>query len=187
MIVWISKRLALAIHDRQLAEHGGGNRRLAVDHIDAEPVAELARHGISVHNGEQIMERYRAAGLTVEFLRGENDQAERKEQMRRLAAGEVDVIIGTTILDVGVDCPAIGLLQLAGGGKAEVALRQRIGRCLRRKKIKLNAALCIDYSCNKNSYLAEHARQRRLIIENTPGFVEGIVRDPSTFDWSIFA
>ncbi len=25
MIVWINKRLALAIHDRQLAEHGGGN------------------------------------------------------------------------------------------------------------------------------------------------------------------
>jgi death on curing protein len=24
MIVWINKRLALAIHDRQLAEHGGG-------------------------------------------------------------------------------------------------------------------------------------------------------------------
>ncbi len=24
MIVWITKRLALAIHDRQLAEHGGG-------------------------------------------------------------------------------------------------------------------------------------------------------------------
>jgi death-on-curing protein len=24
MIIWISKRLALAIHDRQLAEHGGG-------------------------------------------------------------------------------------------------------------------------------------------------------------------
>lgn len=25
MIVWINKALALAIHDRQLAEHGGGN------------------------------------------------------------------------------------------------------------------------------------------------------------------
>lgn len=25
MIVWIEKRLALAIHDRQLAEHGGGS------------------------------------------------------------------------------------------------------------------------------------------------------------------
>lgn len=25
MIVWIGKRLALAIHDRQLAEHGGGS------------------------------------------------------------------------------------------------------------------------------------------------------------------
>ncbi len=25
MIVWISKALALAIHERQLAEHGGGS------------------------------------------------------------------------------------------------------------------------------------------------------------------
>jgi len=25
MIVWISKKLSLAIHDRQLSEHGGGN------------------------------------------------------------------------------------------------------------------------------------------------------------------
>jgi len=138
-------------------------------------------------HGEEIERRYKAAGLRVEFLKGENDQAERKEQLRRLAAGEIDVCIGTTILDVGVDCPAIGLLQLLGGGKAEVALRQRIGRALRRKKGKLNASLIIDYTCNKNGSLSEHARQRRLIIESTPGFVEGIVQDSENFDWTMFA
>lgn len=39
--------------------HGGGNRRLAVDHLDAEGVAALAALGISVHNGEAVMERVR--------------------------------------------------------------------------------------------------------------------------------
>ncbi|MBH8434009.1 hypothetical protein I8Q59_09430, partial [Acinetobacter baumannii] len=38
------------------------------------------------------------------------------------------------LLDGGVDVPAVGLIILAGGGKAEVALRQRIGRGLRAKK-----------------------------------------------------
>ena len=42
-----------------VAAHGGGNRRLAVDHLDAEGVAALAAHGISVHNGEAVMERVR--------------------------------------------------------------------------------------------------------------------------------
>lgn len=51
-----------------VAEHGGGNRRLAVDHIDAEPVAELARHGISVHNGEAVMERARMVKSADEIL-----------------------------------------------------------------------------------------------------------------------
>src|SRR5918995_2526650 len=61
------ERWALGIVDL-LAEHGGGNRRLAIDHIDAEPVAELARHGISVHNGEQILERARMIKSPDELL-----------------------------------------------------------------------------------------------------------------------
>jgi Xaa-Pro dipeptidase len=61
------ERWALGIVDL-LAEHGGGNQRLAIDHIDAEPVAELAQHGISVHNGEQIMERARMIKSPDELL-----------------------------------------------------------------------------------------------------------------------
>jgi len=40
-------------------EHGGGNARLAADHLDADGAEELARNGITVHNGEQVMERAR--------------------------------------------------------------------------------------------------------------------------------
>lgn len=138
---------------------------------------------LRVKHGEGLLERYQAAGLRTEFLKGENKQKERKAQLERLRKGELDVLIGTTILDVGVDCPAIGLAQLAGGGKAEVALRQRIGRVLRKKKKGPNVAFVIDYSCNHATVLRDHARQRQNIVQSTPGFVEGIVEE---LPWNLF-
>jgi superfamily II DNA or RNA helicase len=142
---------------------------------------------------------YRAmidAGVRSVFLRGENDQDERERALKALAAGKIDNIIGSTIVDVGVDVPAIGLVQLAGGGKAEVALRQRVGRGLRAKKGMKNVCFIADYTVGPceggarrsyNSYLRDHARQRRGIIEGTPGFVEGILAPGADFPWHLFA
>jgi Xaa-Pro aminopeptidase len=48
--------------------HGGGNRRLAVDHINPEGVAELARLGVSVHGGEAVMEQARLIKSADEIL-----------------------------------------------------------------------------------------------------------------------
>ncbi|RWI35405.1 DEAD/DEAH box helicase [Mesorhizobium sp.] len=137
-------------------------------------------------HGEILREKFEAAGLRAVFLKGENDNAERKHWLTELAKGKIDQLIGTNIVDVGVDVPAIGLVQLVGGGKAEVALRQRIGRGLRAKKGMPNFAFIADYSCNFNNKLAEHARQRRSIIEQTEGFAEGILPANQDFDWSIF-
>lgn len=137
-------------------------------------------------HGKAVLEAYRQAGLRVEFLKGEDDQDARKAQLKKLERGELDVLIGTTILDVGVDVPAICLVQLLGGMKAEVALRQRVGRGLRAKKKMPNFTFVADYSCNLNVTLRDHARQRMNIIKNTPGFVEGILPEGQDFDWSIF-
>ena len=49
-------------------EHGGGNRRIAVDHLDPEGVAELARLGIAVGNGEAVMENARLIKSPDEIL-----------------------------------------------------------------------------------------------------------------------
>jgi superfamily II DNA or RNA helicase len=133
--------------------------------------------------GFKLEAQMQAAGVRARFLKGENDNAERKKALQELARGELDAVIGTTIVDVGVDVPAVSLVQLAGGGKAEVAMRQRIGRGLRAKKSGPNVAFVIDYSVKGNIKLAEHAKARRIIVEQTPGFVEGIV---DRLDWSIF-
>ena len=52
------RRWAAGIADL-VREHGRGNSRLAVDHLNPEGVAELALLGVSIHNGEAVMENAR--------------------------------------------------------------------------------------------------------------------------------
>jgi Xaa-Pro dipeptidase len=61
------RRWAAGIADL-LREHGGGNRRIAVDHLGAEGVAELAALGISVHSGEAVLEQARLIKSADEIL-----------------------------------------------------------------------------------------------------------------------
>jgi superfamily II DNA or RNA helicase len=72
---------------------------------------------------------------------------------------------------------------IAGGGKAEVGHRQRIGRTLRQKKTGKNQAFILDFEDKGNHYLSEHAAARRAIIENTPGFAENILPAGADFPY----
>jgi superfamily II DNA or RNA helicase len=134
-------------------------------------------------HGDILVEKMTAAGLRVEFIRGEDDQVGRKSALTRLAAGEIDVLIGTTILDVGVDVPAVGHVCLMGGGKAEVALRQRIGRGLRAKKTGPNLCFITDFADDYNTHLKTHSLQRLAIIKGTEGFADNIMEGGRDFDF----
>jgi len=135
-------------------------------------------------HGKKLNEMFKQAGIRSMFMFGEHSQSERKSALGKLKDGKLDVLIGSTILDVGVDVPAVGMIILAGGGKAEVALRQRIGRGLRAKK-GANVAFIIDFADEHNNHLRDHAATRRQIIQATPGFVEGILKSGDDFDFSI--
>ena len=135
-------------------------------------------------HGETLREALTAAGMRVEYIHGDKNQTARDDALSRLARGLLDAVIGTNILDVGVDCPAVGLIALAGGGKAEVALRQRVGRGLREKKVGPNYCLVVDFVDAGNKHLRAHAYSRQEVIEQTPGFKENILRGTNDFDYS---
>lgn len=123
-------------------------------------------------------------GVRVRYIFGESDKIQREIALNDLATGVIDVLIGSTILDVGVDVPAVGVVILAGGGKAEVALRQRIGRGLRAKSSgKLNVAFIVDFKDKLNKHLILHSAQRRGIVEATPGFAENILPENAEFNY----
>lgn len=134
-------------------------------------------------HGHLLKELMTKRGIRAVFIDGDNNQTERKEALQKLAKGEIDVLIGSTILDVGVDVPAVGMVILGGGGKAEVALRQRIGRGLRAKKRGPNVALIVDFYDEHNRYLKDHALQRLSIIRDTEGFGENLLGDGQDFDY----
>lgn len=141
-------------------------------------LVQMKKHGVIL---EQMLAK---TGIEAHFIQGESDQAERKRALNGLKSGDIKVLIGTTILDVGVDVPAVGMVILAGGGKAEVNLRQRVGRGLRSKK-KNNLCFVLDFTDKTNKHLKDHARQRHAIIAGTPGFAEQILLPGEDFPWHL--
>lgn len=133
-------------------------------------------------HGDILLRKCKAAGLRAEYIFGDKNQDARDKALAKLGRGEIDVLIGTNILDVGVDVPAVGIVVLAGGGKAEVTHRQRIGRGLREKKVLPNAALIVDFADETNNHLRKHAFSRRQIVEQTPGFAENLLKAGHDFD-----
>ena len=159
-------------------------------HICAEAIRGN-RYGMSImilvqrkSHGAALEEILRRAGVRVRYIFGESKTNVREEALEQLGRGDIDVLIGSTILDVGVDVPAVGMIILAGGGKAEVAHRQRIGRGLREKKVGPNVCLVVDFSDRGNKHLEAHARTRRHILEKTPGFAENILPAGSDFNFA---
>lgn len=147
-------------------------------------------HGLSVmcliqqkDHGKILTKMMQEAGLKVAFIFGEDNAKERKKQLENLKNKTIDVLIGSTILDVGVDVPAVGMVILAGAGKAQVANRQRIGRGLRAKKQGPNVCFIVDFDDPFNKYLMTHAMMRKKIIMQTPGFNEGFVNE---FPYDLF-
>jgi superfamily II DNA or RNA helicase len=144
--------------------------------------SRAVQHGLSVMvlvthkaHGRLLQSELHRAGLRVNFIFGDHEQDERQAALLALKENRIDVLIGSTILDVGVDVPAVGMIVLAGAGKAEVQMRQRIGRGLRAKKNGPNVALIVDFVEPLNNHLRAHAAERQQIVKTTPGFVEGIV------------
>lgn len=135
-------------------------------------------------HGKILHDLLKQCGLKGTYIFGESKREHRKDALAKLATGEYDYVIGSTIIDVGVDVPALQILIMAGGGKAEVAIRQRIGRALRRKYNTPNFAFLVDFDDGNNEHLIKHSRQRRAIVEQTPGFREGVLPRGKDFDFA---
>jgi superfamily II DNA or RNA helicase len=143
------------------------------------PVMVLVQHEA---HGQALQTMMTEAGLTANFIYGKHEQSERQAGLAALKDGRLQVLIGSTILDVGVDVPALGMVIIASAGKAEVAMRQRIGRGLRAKK-GINRCYIVDFEDWTNSDLKSHSLERRAVINDTPGFAENVLAPGQDFDF----
>lgn len=103
------------------------------------------------------------------FVHGSCSVEERREALDNMRRDDfTGVVIASQIFDEGVDVPCVDTVVLAGGGKSQVKLLQRIGRGLRAKKGR-NVVVVHDFLDDTNKYLLNHS-ERRIDVYEQEGF-----------------
>jgi ATP-dependent DNA helicase RecG len=105
------------------------------------------------------------SGLTVGLVHGRLKADEKQAVMAAFAAGAIDVLVATTVIEVGVDVPNASLMVIEHAERFGLSqlhqLRGRVGRGA-------HESSCVMIYAGP---LGEVARQRlKIIFENTDGF-----------------
>lgn len=98
------------------------------------------------------------------------------EVLNKLKNGEINVLIGTSHLDEGVDISSLDVTILAGGGKKDRRIIQRLGRVLRKSKTGKYAYL-IDFTDEGSYVLQKHSHERRQLYLETINIPQELVFD----------
>lgn len=102
------------------------------------------------------------------FVSGKETTEFRIKTLEEFKEGKIRILISSTILDEGVDIPNINVLILAGGGKSNIKLLQRVGRGLRvGNSERLDIIDTIDL---QHKYLARHSHSRWQVYKDEDCF-----------------
>jgi ATP-dependent DNA helicase RecG len=129
------------------------------------PVIEESKEGLRTAVETHATVSRELAGLRVALLHGRLAAAEKAAIMTDFQAGRIQVLVATTVIEVGVDVPNASLMVIESAERFGLAqlhqLRGRIGRGAR-------ASECILLFGEK---LSDNARARlKAVYENSDGF-----------------
>jgi superfamily II DNA or RNA helicase len=125
-------------------------------------------------HGDVLCEMLDKAGVSsVAFIQGEVDGEMRKDLLNKVRKKQLQVLVGSSVADEGVDIPALGSAIMAGGGKSLIKSLQRVGRTLRpypsAENNEKKEAIIVDFY-DRIRYLTGHSKKRMKIYESEPLF-----------------
>ncbi len=111
-----------------VAEQAALDRRTFV----VVPLIEAAEDDAATAAKDEAIRLGELLGLPVGLVHGRMKPAERDAEMRRFRDGETRVLVGTTVIEVGVDVPEATVMVVEGADRFGLAqlhqLRGRVGR-----------------------------------------------------------
>lgn len=118
---------------------------------------------LDVTNVTEYVDTMRAnlpAGTRIEMLHGQMRADEKNEIMKRFSEGEIDVLVSTTVIEVGVNNPNATVMMVENAERFGLAqLHQLRGRVGRGKK----QSYCIFI----NGKESEESMERLRVLENS--------------------
>ena len=97
-----------------------------------EPSGSGRRPGVAVLDVHLMLAHGPLSGLRVELLHGRLPPEDKDAVMQRFARGEIDVLVATTVIEVGVDVPNASVMVVLDAERFGVSqlhqLRGRVGR-----------------------------------------------------------
>lgn len=128
-----------------------------------------------VAHGKVLEKALRQCVDTCKFLHGSETTEVRRNTLRGYDAGELQVLIGTSILYQGIDTRAIDVIVFADLGKSKIAALQAIGRGLRVRaatatRPEKKRLLVRDYANFCHKWLTKHSLRRLKIYKDEKCF-----------------
>lgn len=130
-------------------------------------------HGKTLYNS--LVGKY---GKDVVFVNSTVATKKLNEALQQLENKEIKICIGTSLINEGVNLPALNTLVLAGTPKSKIATMQLVGRVLRKTEDKSTVDVydIQDYNCK---YFTSASRERFDIYSSEPEFV---IKEDHMFD-----
>jgi ATP-dependent DNA helicase RecG len=161
---WISEEKASAAYTRLTRLLGEGRQAYVVCPLIEASETTLAR---AAEEEAERLQRAELRDFRVGCLHGRVKPAERRELMARFKAGDLDVLVATTVIEVGVDVPNATVMIVQEADRFGLAqlhqLRGRVGRGAEQ-------SYCLLVSRAKEE-LTETAQKRlEALVATTDGF-----------------
>ena len=121
----------------------------------------------------ELAARVRALGVAAVEMHGKTPRKKRRAALADFRSGAVDVLVGTTVADEGLDVPAADSVHIAMPSRANGAAAQRTGRVIRAAP---NKRPIVREYVDENPKARRHWLERRRVYVATYG--EGIFAPP---------
>jgi ATP-dependent DNA helicase RecG len=161
---WVTEERSAEAYTRLRKHLDAGRQAYVVCPLIEESETSVARAA------EQEADRLRRGelrGYRVGLLHGRLPPAERRELMAGFKAGELDVLVATTVIEVGVDVPNATIMIVQEADRFGLAqlhqLRGRVGRGAEQ-------SYCLLVSRVKEQLTESAAKRLEALVDTTDGF-----------------
>lgn len=128
-----------------------------------------------IKHGEILLDKL-GDKFNTYFLSGEVGSDERNRVRKEFVDGKINLLIASTIFDMGIDIKSLSALILAGSGKSSGRALQRIGRVIRPDDGKTDA-IVVDF-IDRAKYLTQHSYERIKVYRLEPAFQIKLPKNP---------